>query len=133
MGNVQLLKKTLEQILKFPETHNQEDWHCGTTMCIAGHAAVMAGAELKAESDGTVRLWHDGVVVSASRFADEKLGLTDFEFNYLFFCMDNETSIKRLEQIIALWEAGLTDNDMPEEDYIEIPYKPCECGCEDES
>ncbi len=131
MGNVDLLKRTLDQIVKFPEKHSQDTWHCETTMCIAGHAAVLAGAKLKG-SYGNTELWHDGMVVSASRFADEALGLTDFEYNYLFFCMDDDTAIRRMKQIIALWEEKGSVYHLEDEDYIEIPDRSCGCGCEGE-
>lgn len=132
MGNVDLLKRTLDQILMFPETHSQDTWHCKTTMCIAGHAAVLAGAKLKVGSYGDTQLWHDGMVVSASRFADEALDLTDFEYNYLFFCMDDDTAIRRMKQIIALWEEKGSVYHLEDEDYIETPGGLCGCGCEDE-
>lgn len=131
MGNVDLLKRTLDQIVKFPEKHSQDTWHCETTMCIAGHAAVLAGAKLKVGYHGNTELWHDGMFVSASRFADEALDLTDFEYNYLFFCMDDDTAIRRMKQIIALWEEKGSVYHLEDEDYIEIPGGLCGCGCED--
>lgn len=131
MGNVDLLKRTLDQILRFPEQHSQDTWHCETTMCIAGHASVLAGAQLKVGSHGETELWHDGLIVSASGFADAALDLTDFEYNYLFFCMDDNTAIKRMEQIIGFWEQGLRVTSLDDEDYIGLPYTDCDCGCGD--
>lgn len=131
MSNVDLLKRTLDQIVKFPETHSQGTWHCETTMCIAGHAAVLAGAKLKVGSYGDTKLWHDGSVVSASRFADEALDLTDFEYSYLFLCMDDYVAIQRMKQIIGFWEQGIRVTALGEEDYIGPPDTDCDRGCVD--
>lgn len=56
--NKELLLRTMEEIEKFPETHDQGGWFkpldlpvpskdgelCNTTFCLAGHAAVLSGA-----------------------------------------------------------------------------------------
>jgi hypothetical protein len=45
--NYPLLRKTKEHIEAHPEEHDQRYWGlkgpCGTTMCFAGHAVVLAG------------------------------------------------------------------------------------------
>ena len=53
--NVEIARRTLDQIRFHPETHNQDQWMiildplaetleaCGTTACVAGHAANLAG------------------------------------------------------------------------------------------
>lgn len=55
--DVELLRKVMEEIEKFPETHNQGSWFmplakpvpskdgelCKTAFCFAGHAAVLSG------------------------------------------------------------------------------------------
>lgn len=130
MGNVDLLKRTLDQIVRFPKTHSQDKWHCETTMCIAGHASVLAGAQLRIGTMGETTLVFDGHTVSASNFAFNALDLTDFEYNYLFFCMDDDTAIKRMEQIIALWEENGSVHHLEDEDYIETPDGSCGCGCD---
>lgn len=120
MGNIQLLKDVRDAILLDPKSHDQKTWVCDTSMCIAGHAAVMSGrAKVSKDTDWGVALVDDeGEYVNASYEAEEVLELTDSERRYLFYCMDNEVSIKRMNQIIALWEEGKTLEDMDPEDRI---------------
>lgn len=137
MGNIELLKKTKAQILAFPEKHDQGSWHCETTMCIAGHASVLAGASLRISKDyfgdGITELVDEyGAKVQASWYASDALDLTENEANYLFLCMDNAIALQRIDQIIELWEKGLTLDEMFWDDYIfeDSDEQPCGCGCE---
>lgn len=137
MGNVDLLKKTRDHILLFPETHDQSTWHCETTMCIAGHASVLAGAKLARgvdfSGDPATFMYFEGDLINAASFAEEELGLTETEANYLFFCMDEDVAVKRVDQVIALWEEGKTLDDIEYDDRIftEDADDRCDCGCED--
>lgn len=132
MGNVQLLKRVREQVVMYPDTHDQEVWHCGTTACIAGHAALMGGGKLQRNPGGWPELVDEnGFVTTTPDFAAEKLQMNEDEKDYLFFCMDNETSVKRLDQVIGLWEEGKEfDYDINDEDIIRAPEYQCcaECG-----
>lgn len=119
MGNVELLKKVRDQIVMFPETHNQNTWACGTAMCIAGHASVLAGGKIWHDNDGGVVGIDNGDNISSiPSFADEMLGLSDEEHSYLFYCWDNATAVKRVDQIIGLWENGEILEDIAWEDRI---------------
>jgi hypothetical protein len=120
MGNIELLKKTREHILKYPETHDQGSWHCGTTMCIAGHAAILAGAELKKDARWAdeIVMYVDGERVSAENFAMDQLRMTSADAGYLFYCMDNQRALERLDQVITLWEQGKTSHDLDEGEWI---------------
>lgn len=130
MGNIELLKKTREQIIMFPDKHDQGSWHCGTTMCIAGHACVQAGAKLEIHDNGMTELVYEGRAISAPCFADDMLDLSNDEYGYLFFCMDNEVAMKRMDQVIALWEEGKVLEDISWDERIEDPNH-CDCGdCE---
>lgn len=40
---IKLLRRVKRHILAHPKTYRQDKWHCGTAMCIAGHAAMMSG------------------------------------------------------------------------------------------
>lgn len=126
MGNIELLKKTKEHMLANPEIHSQGTWisfpndyglynsqMCHTTMCTAGHAAVLAGAEIPTLGqyldmgwtlDEEGKLSYNGLGVAS--WAEEKLGLTGDEYNYLFFCLRKEDLFPRIDQIIGLWESG---------------------------
>ena len=107
--NIKLLQDTLAFIQANPDKHSQGDWvdpateACETTMCFAGHAAILAGGtfdrdifgelwewnvdqetgqHVRAEDD-----WDDGLpdgVVHVADFAQRKLGLTRDERAYLF-------------------------------------------------
>lgn len=130
MGNVELLKKVRDHILMLPETHDQDIWHCGTTACIAGHAAVMAGGVLRKNPGGWFELTNEeGTLVHTPDFAAQKLEMNEDEVEYVFYCMDNETSIKRLDQVIGLWEEG-KQFDADVDDIIPAPEYSCceECG-----
>jgi hypothetical protein len=43
--NVALLKQTLAYIESHPEEWDQATWHCGTTACFAGRAALLEGGQ----------------------------------------------------------------------------------------
>lgn len=123
MGNIELLKKTKEQIILFPETHNQKTWHCSTSMCIAGHASVLAGAKLVVQHPHSDDPWTylvdpNGDEVNASYFAMEALEMTEEEREYLFFCFNNEIAIKRMDHVIQLWEQGKTLDDVSEDERV---------------
>jgi hypothetical protein len=123
MGNIKLLKEVRENIVLNPETHNQKTWFCETSMCIAGHAALMSG-KVKVLKDPAFGLYladEDGDAVSAAGVAQDELELTDSERGYLFYCMDDFTSIKRMDQVIELWEEGKTLDDIEWEDRIPDP------------
>ncbi len=94
--NVPLLRKVLEHITAHPEEHNQAVWgvrtQCSTAYCLAGHALVMSGVDLRwsepaveggyATTDYTVR----GEEIYDA--AADLLGLTRRQADDLF-CPDN--------------------------------------------
>lgn len=123
MGNIELLKKTKEQIILFPEKHDQKTWHCSTSMCIAGHASVLAGAKLEVfyphDPDAyTYLVDPEGNEVFASVFAMEALDMTEEERQYLFYCLNDEIALKRVDHVIQLWEEGKTLDDVSEDEYV---------------
>lgn len=125
MGNIELLRKTKEHMLANPERHNQGTWisypdsarppynMCHTSMCTAGHAAVLAGAQIPTfdeylnvgwvlNEEGEIDRNGEGV----ASWAEAQLGLSGDEYNYLFFCMDKTELFARIDQVLALWELG---------------------------
>lgn len=82
--NVPLLRKTLEHIEAHPEEHDQCTWRspCGSTMCFAGHAAVINGAAMVGEA---VVLTPEGDERPVSTYAAKILGLTCGEAEELFY------------------------------------------------
>lgn len=124
MGNINLLKKVRDEIVMNPESHDQSNWFCETSMCIAGHAAVLSGrAVMKIEPEWGLGLYstEGNYPVYASDEAEKALDLSDAERHYLFYCMNNEVSIKRMDQLISLWEEGKVLEDLPYEDRLEDP------------
>lgn len=136
------MKETLEFIKFNPEKHKQSSWirfddtvwynhqynACHTTLCTAGHAAVLAGAEVPTfgalDTDG----WYlnpegklDWNGIHVSDWASAKLGMTRMEFDYIFLCLDDTVALKRIEQVIALWEEGKTLDEIPEDEHIVDP------------
>lgn len=92
--NLPLLRKVLDHIDAHPDEWRQsvygvqtEESTCGTAFCIAGHAAVMAGAEPIWHGDGGMTGVTDpegGGWVEVLDFAVGALGLTYAEATYLF-------------------------------------------------
>lgn len=109
MVNKELLKATIDVINAKPELHDQANWVrieeenvCGTAMCFAGHAAILAGAEAPDPKKHYVADWFiakggkylnwkeadaadaDEQIVSVASYARNALGL-DFETSdYMF-------------------------------------------------
>lgn len=96
--NVALLNQTLAYIEAHPQEWDQTTWHCGTTACFAGHAALLDGAEwapanvpigelvLARDDDPDLNvLVLDG---TPSVFVDDRaqriLGLTEYQATELF-------------------------------------------------
>lgn len=128
--NIQLLKDTLEWLKNKPEQHRQTSFinffddeddpdyespnMCHTTMCTAGHAAALAGAEIPKHNWHSEWGWslddegklvkYDGLPVEF--WAREKLGFNYNENEYIFYCMSDRVVLKRIEQLIRLWEDG---------------------------
>jgi hypothetical protein len=107
MANIEALKKTRDFIKANPDQHDQESWHCGTSACIAGHASLLHGAYLR-QGRYDPEMWANGRPVHTSGYAAEVLGLTGRQASYLFYCMDNDVAIQRLDQLIELEEKGET-------------------------
>ncbi len=83
--NIPLLRKVLDHITEHPEEWEQDLWamrrECGTSFCVAGHAAVMAGHQIR---------WDDGVATHTTEHATiravatRELGLTNLQSLRLF-------------------------------------------------
>lgn len=126
--NLVLLKETMEHILKHPETHHQGTWvdPCKSTMCFAGHAAMLAGATfnpkiyleedewLVDEETGKHVQWDAGRSrVYVNDFAAEKLGLNDWEEAYLFnAARTKEELIKAVEKFQEGYSVRRKDYEM---------------------
>jgi len=119
MLNTLLADTVIGVIETHPETHNQHDWGyetaCGTTMCVAGHAAVLSGAKLNYFDFGNERKAYectlpDGTITGIDRYAQEMLGLTDEQADNLFYNMNNDLDvIKNIFKDIANGGTGLVD------------------------
>ena len=104
MVNKELLRTTMDFINANPQLHNQGDWiePCNSTMCFAGHAAILAGAtfdqkiwEMHEEWDVDATTGKHGIfqdyndpasmnLCHVSDFAQNKLGISFAEREYLF-------------------------------------------------
>ena len=75
----QLAQLVLDQIVTYPETHDQTDWfsYCGTTGCVSGWANMFAR--------GYIETANHAPEISGR----ELLGLTPFDAYWLFFCTTN--------------------------------------------
>lgn len=125
--NVVLLMATMATIKMHPEKHDQGTWvdPCNTTMCFAGHAAVISGATFDKdifESEDGWLIDPNGKHVSEydaidenchlkdgylyiNEYAREKLGLNYQESSYLF---NHSRTPWELEEAIAKFSNGYT-------------------------
>lgn len=67
--NVPLLKRTLAHIKANPSGWNQDNWRCGTGMCFAGRAAILAGGTWYSP-DPDERGIYEGLPVAVLMLAD---------------------------------------------------------------
>lgn len=110
--NAALLRSTLDYIKTHPEQWNQKTWHCGTTACFAGHAAILAGCRwghlessaviLTEALETLVPSWRiedfgSYRVTSAAAAATVALGLTESQANALFASYN---TLESLEEIV---------------------------------
>lgn len=61
-----LLLKIKRHILAHPDTYRQDEWHCGTAACIAGHAALLSGLadSVAIDLDGAARPVRNGRILN---------------------------------------------------------------------
>lgn len=134
VGNLELLNKTMEFIKANPEQHDQGNWishegTCGTTMCFAGHAAALSGAQVPEEYEpwrinpetGQLDLYGEFV----SDYAAKVLDVSADEESFIFMCMDEGDLENRVKFVAEAWEKGKRANiyNYPGMD------EDCSCGC----
>lgn len=151
--NKELLQDTLNLIKARPETHNQSNWvianpasPCGTTMCFAGHAAVLAGAETPDPKKHVISDWYvgkDGQYVNygeacglgyhetkgVALFAQNALGLSSEYADYLFHAsISRERLEEAVEELITTGSLSAVDNYDEYDDYYDGDDG---CDCEE--
>lgn len=50
---IKILRRAKRAILADPQSYRQDEWHCGTAMCIAGHVCFQSGRVLTSKVDGS--------------------------------------------------------------------------------
>lgn len=109
MANIEKLEAVLDYIRTHPEEHDQGTWaaktDCGTAMCFAGTAVMLAGYEFVWDCgiDGTFSAhlcrvppghpdelcrWGQDELAEIPKVAQRELGLTNDQKNWLFFHSD---------------------------------------------
>lgn len=152
MLNKELIKNTMDLIKAQPEVYDQDNWvsedaysPCGTTMCFAGHVAVLAGAEIPDPKKHQIFDWYVGPEgeylnykdfwnlnkpgESVSAYARKAMGIDNDEALYMFA---HDRSVEDLELAVKeLLEHGAirTFND-DEDDYED--YCCDRCSYDDE-
>lgn len=87
----QLRQLVLDQIITYPETHDQGDWeYCGTTACVAGWAMLLA--------DGFVTRSFAHPAVPEKRAA-QLLGLDWYDTVRLFYTCTNDQAKAALKYL----------------------------------
>lgn len=82
-----ILAGAMAHIDAHPEEWNQLTWICGTTACLAGRIAIMAGAKPGYGYDqgySITGVWYLGEAMHVSDVAEIAAGLTHAEAQYLF-------------------------------------------------
>lgn len=114
--NLPLLRKILDQVDAHPETWSQTVWGiqrqvegaaCGTAFCIAGHAAMMTGAEpFWDKRGGGGGTWvlnlvrdADGQPWEVDAYARAQLGLTEDEASCYRGLFDPGNTRERVQEI----------------------------------
>lgn len=100
--NRELFRKIADTIEKDPKSYNQQDWGCGTSFCVAGHAAHLSGCKPSYVNDDGSEAWDecfppDNETVDVSScdhttygavdtgdYAILKLGISDDDSDVLF-------------------------------------------------
>ncbi|MEU6674817.1 hypothetical protein [Streptomyces sp. NPDC046925] len=111
--NTDLLIEIREQITAHPETHDQLSWgrksDCGTTYCIAGWAAVLTDASFiwshdDDEDDKIATLIDDHE--APDQYAARVMGLEYDDAARLFYTLENEAALSRLDALIEKGKNG---------------------------
>lgn len=109
--NVELAQQVLDQITRFPESHNQmlvhegvnksrEDYVCGTAACVAGWAASFAGRTAFEEDDygrPYIYIKDDGDWYDTGR---DELGISEQMAAWLFLASSNAKAVDMLGYLI---------------------------------
>lgn len=107
--NADLGQKVLDAIEAKPAAHDQwlfvannpYDPECGTTMCIAGHAAIESGKyRLGGPMNRSFIDVETGESADIERIAMELLGLTREQAGDLFYTMSNAEALEKLRDLI---------------------------------
>lgn len=110
--NIPLLRKTLEYIEEHPHEWDQDSWAekwpgCGTTMCVAGTATYLSGADLVWTRNEGGRISFDEAVLCQTPdglhrdiedYATELLGLTPGQANAIFY--SNPANPAKLRELV---------------------------------
>jgi hypothetical protein len=98
--NMPLIRKTMEYIYVHPHSWDQGAWvsetSCGTTMCFAGTAALLAGATLDPKTDTCTS--PDGYIMSIQDYAAQELGLDWAQEEEIFF--GNADTPEEMQRIV---------------------------------
>jgi hypothetical protein len=109
MKNYDLMDETVDYIEAFPEDWDQGEWvaPCGTALCFAGNAALLAHPTYMLELDDSYNLTGNLLnrkrerVGFISEVAERDLGLDGWEADDLF---NGSNSLSQIKQIIAGWK-----------------------------
>lgn len=131
MVNVALAQEVLDYIAEHPERHYQRSWFyapvestepiCGTTMCVGGTVIFLT------EGFPALRNLIRGSDINESRMIDEAagahLGLTQEEYDKLFYTMSEERAIEGLrflanDDIVGFREYFGLDQDLNGPEYL---------------
>jgi hypothetical protein len=95
--NEQIVEDALADIAMNPDGHNQRQYACGTTMCLAGFIAVRAGYTIDYRAGLAVS--PDGEPESIFWVASEAAGMTEPEAAQMFI----SSAMDDYKQLVTRW------------------------------
>jgi hypothetical protein len=115
MANLEKLKALHHHITTIPDGWNQEFWgeqrECGTAYCMAGWTCVLEGHQMKWKVvDAYESPFKEATQLVTGEDIDTKaaeiLGLSEDYADRLFYCTDNASALRELENLIDSLEGN---------------------------
>ncbi len=107
--DVALLDRALAFARDNPERHHQQEWRCETGECMAGHIALLSGAQwlLPDVNDAHV-VDPEGTRWHVSDYASHVAGLSLIQADDLF---DSHNTLEEIEEIVKDFKNGVGVDD----------------------
>jgi hypothetical protein len=101
--NIDLLDRALAQIDAHPDEWDQNNWHCGTSMCLAGWVGTVTGARwaTSAMYEPCVVDLESHRVAHVADYARDRLGITATQGDALFNGYNTRAALQAMRDLLA--------------------------------